>query len=81
MDAKLPLELRRKYGLVHVPSRTRVERWISVVHREIGLGVPAEAAGLQAAREVFPYEAREVHEADLARVAELLVRGDSEHPL
>lgn len=78
MDADLPLELRRKYGLVHVPSRSRAERWCEAVTQGIETGLPPEAAGLQAARMVFPYEAREVYLPDAAPVRELIVRGSGD---
>jgi len=81
MDAQLPLALRKKYGLVHVPSRSRINRWCTGTRSGIESGLPPEAAGLQAAREVFPYEAREIYEPDAESVEQLLVREGSDHPL
>lgn len=53
------MELKRKYGLVHVPSRHRQDRWLQRYRELLEEGEPPETAGLRAAREVFPYEARE----------------------
>lgn len=51
--------LKRKYSLVHVPSRHKAGRWIDEARRLAAEGTPPEAAGLQAARKVFPYECKE----------------------
>ncbi len=74
MDDALPVALRRKYGLVHVPSRRKADQWLHEVRREIESGLPFEAAGLSAARSVFPYEAREIYASDVASVEQLLDR-------
>lgn len=81
MDANIPLKLRHKYGLVHVPSRSRVDRWYTTARTFIESGLPPEAAGRQAAREVFPYEAREIYVPDAESVEFLLSRGEADHPL
>lgn len=59
MDARLPIALREKYLLVHVPSRRRCIQWADRCGREIANGVPMESAGIAAARATFPYEAKE----------------------
>lgn len=59
------MELKRKYGLVHVPSRHRQERWLTRYRELRKEGDPPETAGLRAAREVFPYEARERNSPEL----------------
>ena len=59
------MELKRKYGLVHVPNRHRLERWLRRYEELRDEGEPPETAGIRAAREVFPYEARERNAPDL----------------
>ena len=51
--------LKRKYSLVHVPSRHKAVRWLSEARRRKDDGLPTEAAGWEAALSVFPYEAKE----------------------
>lgn len=71
------MELKRKYGLVHVPSRPRLERWLRRYEELRGEGEPSEIAGLRAAREIFPYEARERNTPGLrtaAQTADALAR-------
>lgn len=67
----LPMELRRKYGLVHVPriERCRLRLESTRLHLE---ELPSEHAGLRAAREVFPYEARELVVPEALPVSSLL---------
>lgn len=72
MRAQLPVALREKYSLVHVPSRHRVVRWCERATALIAEGLPPEHAGMRAAAEVFPYEARERPVAGAARVGDLL---------
>ncbi len=72
MNPRLPILLRHKYGLVHVPSEKRCIRWRDTCRSEIDTGVPPEAAGLAAARGVFPYEAKGRVAPDGAPVSELL---------
>jgi hypothetical protein len=74
MKLDLPLRIRVKYGLVHVPSRHRTERWVRETREAIASGLPPEHAGLQSARHVFPYEAREVHAPDAIPVVDLIDR-------
>ena len=81
MHTDLPLKLRAKYGLVHVPSRSRVDRWIRDTREAIRSGLPSERAGLQIAFRVFPYEARELHLADSPTVRDLIDRAAHEDPL
>ena len=72
MNAGMPIALREKYGLVHVPGARRCSDWAARARREIDAGLPPERAGLQAARAVFPYEAREIPLAGTVAVADLL---------
>ncbi len=51
--------LKRKYSLVHVPSRHKADAWHAAARGLMADGLPPEAAGLQAARKVFPYECKE----------------------
>lgn len=72
------MELKRKYGLVHVPSHHRLERWVARYETLLGEGEPPESAGLRAAKEVFPYECKERNAPDLPtaeEVAALLTDG------
>jgi len=59
------MELKRKYGLVHVPNKHRQERWLQRYRALREEGEPPETAGLRAAKEVFPYEARERNAPEL----------------
>ncbi|MFP4301317.1 MAG: hypothetical protein ACOC47_03945 [Alkalispirochaetaceae bacterium] len=59
------MELKRKYGLVHVPNRHRLERWLRRYEELRDEGEPPETAGLRAAREVFPYETQERNSPEL----------------
>ena len=81
MRADLPLMLRSKYGLVHVPSRLRVERWVQDTREAIRMGLPSERAGLQVVLAIFPYEARELHVPDSPSVEEMIDRVGTEDPL
>ena len=72
MDPQLPILLREKYGLVHVPGVRRCLRWVDRCRAEIAAGVPPESAGLTAARSTFPYEARERVIPGASTVTELL---------
>jgi len=53
------LQLKEKYGLVHVPSRHKAENWMLETSRLLELNYPWEQAGMEAARRVFGYEYRE----------------------
>lgn len=59
MYDSLKLILKRKYSLVHVPNRHKVERWIEETRRHHAAGDSPEHAGIRAARSVFPYEMKE----------------------
>lgn len=72
VDPKMSIELRTKYGLVHVPNPSRCERWATAARAHLAAGEPQEHSGWMAAREVFPYEAREILRPDSMTVAELL---------
>ena len=75
VSTSLPMELRRKYGLVHVPRTEKCRQWLQSC-RTLCDELPPEHAGLRAAREVFPYEAREVIDPESRRVLELLDMAD-----
>ena len=52
--------LKRKYSLVHVPSRHKAGAWLETAQQLAAQeGLPAESAGLRAAKKVFPYECKE----------------------
>jgi hypothetical protein len=53
------LVLRRKYELVHLPSRKKVERWRRKTLDLIDEGYPKEQAGMVSAKAVFTYEYHE----------------------
>jgi hypothetical protein len=53
---RLALLLKEKYGLVHVPSPKKAERWLSQTSSRINEGAPPEAAGIEAARGIFTHE-------------------------
>lgn len=72
MEPQTPIHLRRKYSLVHVPSRRKVVAWADRCRREIAAGVPPESAGLIAAQGVFPYEAKKQPAPEGLPVAEIL---------
>ena len=59
------MELKRKYGLVHVPNHHRLEAWLHRYRALLGEGEPPEIAGWRAAKELFPYEAKERRAPDL----------------
>lgn len=59
MNDALKLILKRKYSLVHVPNRHKVERWIEETRALVAKGESAEQAGTRAAKLVFPYEMKE----------------------
>lgn len=65
------MELKKKYGLVHVPNRHRLERWLLRYQELQDDGEPPETAGLRAAREVFPYETRERNGPELPTATEV----------
>lgn len=66
------MTLKVKYGLVHVPSMRKCRSWIREVAVHRAAGLPPEHAGWQAARAVFPYEAREILDPGATPVAEIL---------
>jgi hypothetical protein len=72
MDSRLPILLREKYALVHVPGTRRCLRWVERCRAEIDAGVPPEAAGRTAARSTFPYEAHDRANPDASPVVEIL---------
>lgn len=53
------LLLKEKYGLVHVPSLHKAQRWKKAAQSLIHSGYPPEQAGMEAARKVFSYEYKE----------------------
>jgi hypothetical protein len=69
---ELRIALKRKYRLVHVPSRHKATAWADAV-REFGAdGSPPEEAGHRAALKLFPYEYRPSGTEGPPRVRELL---------
>ncbi len=78
MDPRLPILLREKYALVHVPGARRCHRWVERCRAEIATGVPPEAAGRTAARSTFPYEAHDRANPDATAVTEMLRIAGSE---
>ncbi|MFW5828040.1 MAG: hypothetical protein ACOCU4_08105 [Alkalispirochaeta sp.] len=72
MDTRLPIALREKYGLVHVPGQRRCHDWATHARNEREAGLPVEQAGLTAAHVVFPYEAASVPRSGSPSVEELL---------
>lgn len=76
METGMPVALREKYGLVHVPGPRRCRDWAARTRREIEGGLPYEHAGFQAARAVFPYEAREIPLAGTVAVGDLLAMAE-----
>ncbi len=53
------LELKAKYGLVHVPPPGKARKWALETRRLILEGSPEEQAGMEAAGRIFRYEYRE----------------------
>jgi hypothetical protein len=76
MDPRLPVALREKYGLVHVPGGRRCRDWAVRARSHLAEGLPAEHAGLLAAQRVFPYEATASPRTGASSVAELLTLAD-----
>jgi len=72
VNEKMPVVLREKFGLVHVPSSGRCRRWAQRCRAQLTAGLPPERAGLIAAMEVFPYEAKEIVSGSAPDVASLL---------
>jgi len=56
---RMRLLLKKKYALVHVPSRHKAEAWLSLTRALQAAGSTPEQAGLRAAHQVFPYECKE----------------------
>lgn len=79
MNPQLPIALREKYRLVHVPGHRRCHQWLEAVAARIDEGIPTEQAGLMAAQEIFPYEAGRAALPDAMAVDELLrYRGEDD---
>lgn len=72
MYDSLKLLIKRKYSLVHVPNRHKVEQWIEETRRHHAAGDSPERAGIRAARSVFPYETKEHGVYAETPVAEIL---------
>ncbi len=66
------MQIKSKYGLVHVPSERKCLAWAAAVRENRAAGLPSEHAGLQAARSVFPYEARELYVPEAHSVEEII---------
>lgn len=72
MKTGTTMQIKTKYGLVHVPSAHKCRSWAREVRRNRAGGLPPEHAGLQAARTVFPYEAREQFAPEAVSVEDIL---------
>ncbi len=66
------LLLKQKYGLAHVPSRHKAEKWAARVRELIADGYSDEQAGMEAAGQIFSYEYKEVYARSGAPVGEIL---------
>ena len=66
------LLLKQKYGLVHVPSRHKVEKWAERVRNLMQQGYTEEQAGMEAAKLIFTYEYKEVYSRSGASVGDIL---------
>ncbi len=64
--------IKEKYGLAHIPSRHKMEKWAELVHNLMKQGYTAEQAGMEAARRIFTYEYKEVYVRSGATVREIL---------
>ncbi|MFW5711993.1 MAG: hypothetical protein ACOCZA_08585 [Spirochaetota bacterium] len=64
--------LKGKYGLAHVPSRHKAERWAERVRVLMETGYSDEQAGMEAAKQIFTYEYKEVYARSGARVVDIL---------
>lgn len=69
---ELRIGLKRKYRLVHVPSRHKAEAWLEAVRSFAAEDSPEEEAGHRGALRVFPYEYRPPAIEDSPRVRDLL---------
>jgi hypothetical protein len=74
---RLALLLKEKYGLVHVPSPKKAERWRSRARSRIDEGAPPEAAGIEAARQIFTHEYKP-HAVYAGRPVEEILRAGEE---
>ena len=66
------LLLKQKYGLVHVPSRHKVEKWAEQVRKLMQQGYTEEQAGMEAAKLIFTYEYKEVYSRSGASVSDIM---------
>lgn len=66
------LQLKSKYGLVHVPSSAKARGWAEETGRLMQLGYPDEQAGMEAARRIFRYEYKEYSVYSETKVRRLL---------
>jgi len=64
--------LKEKYGLAHVPSRHKAEKWAHRVGLLLKQGYSEEQAGMEAAKQVFSYEYKEVYVRSGAAVSDIL---------
>jgi len=69
---ELRIALKRKYRLVHVPSRHKSEAWARAAQSFRADGSPGEEAGHRAALQVFPYEYRPPASEPTPRVEDVL---------
>ena len=64
--------LKEKYGLAHVPSRHKAEKWAYRVSSLLQQGYSEEQAGMESAKQVFSYEYKEVYVPSGAAVGDIL---------
>ncbi|MCF7915450.1 MAG: hypothetical protein K9L66_09815 [Spirochaetaceae bacterium] len=64
--------LKEKYGLAHIPSRHKAEKWAHRVGVLLQQGYSEEQAGMEAAKQVFSYEYKEVYVRSGASVSDIL---------
>ena len=64
--------LKEKYGLAHVPSRHKAGKWAHRVGILLEQGYSEEQAGMEAAKQVFSYEYKEVYVHSGAAVGDIL---------
>ncbi|MFO7729504.1 MAG: hypothetical protein R6V86_01935 [Spirochaetia bacterium] len=64
--------IKEKYGLAHVPSLHKAGKWAKRVSVLLQQGYSEEQAGMEAAKQVFSYEYKEVYVRSGAVVSDIL---------
>ncbi|MFP4067497.1 MAG: hypothetical protein ACLFM5_01875 [Spirochaetaceae bacterium] len=72
MNDRVRLLIKSKYGLVHVPSAHKVQRWLEETRGRMAAGEPPEQAGRSGAECVFPYEFKPYNIHGAAPVKDIL---------